>query len=410
MRNSMLTALMAVLATAQLARGQDLEIGATAPALEGTNWMNLEGDPYSMVELRGLVVVLYFFVSFHGAGEALLPFTNLVENNPSFGKTAGVMIIGVTDAKRDAVERALMENKVLFPVVFESKAAEEYKITVFPSIVIIDPEGKIAYKGAASDINSVRSALTKVLSESPATRMHPAQADFAARRLESAQKELQKNEWRRSFRQARSALQAGAQVVGDPLLREAIDVFDTLELTGSEMLAHVSLLIDKKEYAAAADLVRTVKNKFRGLDCAADAKAMQERLESEHDEFKDAMTKFKDEAAAARILLAAREEIRARRIADANKKIDEILAKYPNSIAAARAQEMRKRMKEFESVLTTIVDQECEKGKEWLAQARNYIAARRFDDAKGMCRKILDECPNSRYARDAEQILIHDIP
>ncbi len=393
--------------TAYAQQPTGLKVGDFAPAVEGKDWMNVVGEPPDMVQLRGMVIVLVFMAGFHSGGEAILPLLNLVENNSAFGRASGVMVMGVTDASRSSVQQWMFDHKVLFPVAFESEAAKDYGIEVFPSIVVVNPEGKIAFNAAGGDIFA---ALLKVLSENPASRMHPEEAAIADGLIAKAHDYVVSGDYRSAFRSIRKAFLGGEGVVGDPRMAEMTETVDLMEVMAWERLLRANTAAESGKFAEAADLVRSVRIFFRGVDGAKLARRLQEKLEKQYDEFKDEMSRFVDDETAAQVLVKARNDLRARRIAEANKALDEIITKYPKTEAAAIAREMLNRMKEHGSVWSEVIDQTCASGKTWLAQARNYIAFKRYPEARELCNKIIRECPDSSYADEAARLLIEEIP
>ena len=132
----------------------DLEEGTYAPDIEAKEWLNTKelfdseyDEPVSLSELRGMVVVLYFWVSYDSGGESFMPLVNMVENSDQLGRRNGVFLMGVTEADRERVEEMVQEERLLFPIALESSAAEEYEIESFPRVVVVDPNGKIAFTG-----------------------------------------------------------------------------------------------------------------------------------------------------------------------------------------------------------------------------------------------------------------------
>src|SRR5438552_14553447 len=94
-----------------------------------------------------MVVVLYFWVSYHPGGEYTFPLMTIVENNANLGRERGVFLMGVTDSDASRVRPLLEKEKCFIPVACESKSGEEYRIPSWPHVVIIDANGKIAWAG-----------------------------------------------------------------------------------------------------------------------------------------------------------------------------------------------------------------------------------------------------------------------
>ena len=92
----------------------DLKVGTYAPDIEAKDWMNTDGQPVSLAECRGMVVVLFFWVSWHPGGEYIMPLMTLV-NASRYGQSAGVFVIGVTDAEAQARRRHDQEGEGVLP-------------------------------------------------------------------------------------------------------------------------------------------------------------------------------------------------------------------------------------------------------------------------------------------------------
>lgn len=307
-------------------------VGSWAPAIEGKEWMNVDREAPSLVELRGMIVIVFVFTSYQQL-ENITPVVNLLDNS-AFGKNSGVFVMGATDATRKRVEDPLRGAKIMFPVAFESEAAEDYDVEA-PALVIIDPEGRISLKQNARNlnINGVQSELERLSRENPPTRTHPEDARTVIRKIEESRELILQEDYRRATRAAGHAL--GRALYGDLLRAEAFELIDLLELIGYERLNRVERLIDNGEYRQAAEFVRNVKRDFRQLDCGRDARRMLEDLQEEHAEFKQAVGAFEDESTAAELMLAARTDVRNRDFAAAYSKIDRVLTSYAETEAVS---------------------------------------------------------------------------
>ena len=65
----------------------DIKVGTWAPDIEAKQWKNTD-EPISLYECRGMVVVLFFWVTWHPGGEYIIPLMNLVSSE--FGRQQGV--------------------------------------------------------------------------------------------------------------------------------------------------------------------------------------------------------------------------------------------------------------------------------------------------------------------------------
>lgn len=258
----------------------DLEEGTYAPDFEASDWFNLEGEPFygepvSMSELRGMVVVLYFWVTWHRGGEYFMPLINLIENNRSagLGRRDGVFLIGVTESDRSRVEDMVEEHRLFFPIAMECDAKEDYDISSFPRAVIIDPSGKIAYSGSTGEefVNKLR----EVIADTPPTRTHPREVVETNRYLDRARESIHEGDYKAAFHAARNAYQRA--LTGDDLKMRCQDMLDLIESLGRDRLAEGMRLVDEKKYEEGVTVLRDVMRLFRGLAAGKTAKKRSRR-------------------------------------------------------------------------------------------------------------------------------------
>ena len=393
-----------------LAQNRDeegLQVGDYAVSVEGAEWINVEtdADTPSLHELRGMVVVLFFWVSWHGGGEAMLPYVNMFSYDRQIGRAGGVFTIGVTDADRRVTQPLVDDAKIFFPVALESEAAEEYGFSDGFGFVVIGPDGKILYKGdGQGGLSGMRSAVIEAIGESPPTKTHPSEAKLCYRFLDEAREQIQEGKYSPAHELLRKALERS--VLGDRLQSQTLETNDLLELMGYDRLADFEPLMERKKYDEAAAVLRDVMRRFRRMDCYKDAKRLYEDLREEDDDFKKAAARFDDEDDAARLYLEAREALRSRRLGDCYDKLNKIVTEYDETEVSEYAEAMLARMKKNNSVWLQVGDHkvsgEC---RRMLAQARNLIGQRRLRDARELLRKIMGDYPDTIWAEEAKEEL-----
>jgi tetratricopeptide (TPR) repeat protein len=394
--------------------GQDdegLQVGDYAPSIEAEEWLNVEHDEDipSLIELRGMVVVVFFWVSWHEGGEYLLPMVNMLSYNPRIGRTGGVYTIGVTDADRKVTQPLIEDAKIFFPVAVGSKSADEYGFTGGFGFVVIDPEGKIAFKGGGrGDVGGAANAIVELFNEMPPTKTHPEEAQVCYRKLDEARDLIRDEKYTRARKLAREAFERS--VLGDRLQSRALEVADLIEQLGYERLAEFDPLMAQRKYDAAAQVLRDVIRLFRKLDCYRDAKALYETLRKEDESFEEAAARFDNEDAATRLYLEARDDVKARRFGVCYDKLNKIMTEYSRTQAAEYAEAMLDRMKRNKDVWALIVDhQAAAVCRELLARARNLKAQGRYEQAEVILRRIMTEHPNTLWAEEAVKEL-KDMP
>jgi peroxiredoxin len=129
-----------VAASAALAAGGDA--GGPAPAFELTN---LAGQPGTLSEYKGQVVMVNFWATWCGPCQQEMP---LLDQMYKKYKPAGFTLIGVNvDKEAPAVKELLARKPVSFPVLLDpaNQVSKAYHVDEMPSSVIIDRKGQIRY-------------------------------------------------------------------------------------------------------------------------------------------------------------------------------------------------------------------------------------------------------------------------
>lgn len=409
MRKSAIVALCLLLLLPGVAQAQQQDkgpkVGDYAPDIEAKEWILDAGDEVpSLSELRGLVVVLVFWVSWHDGASVVLPYINMYANNPGIGTSGGIMTIGLTDADRKTTEPLVHLNKVFFPVGCGSKSAAEYGFEGGWGVVVIDTEGKIAFKGQPQDINSWMNQVQTILGKDPPTRTHPTEARVAIQQLKNAREFIRQSKYSDAARETRDALERS--VLGDKLKAEALSMIDLMELLGYEKLRQVDALMDAKNYKEAAAVIRDVSRTFKGLQCSKDARKRHDTLLKESDGYKKAVENYASEDVAFKLFREARDLIKQKRIADAYLKLDEILTKHSASEVAEYAKGMVERMKAIPVAWQYVIDRQATEAADLLSQARSLNAQGRCSEAKALLQKVMDEYHDTTYAQEAKDELI----
>ncbi len=121
---------------------------AAAPAFAEGKWINSE--PLSLDKLRGQVVLVDFWT--YGCYNCINTLPALKSYNSKYGGK-GFTVVGVEtpetegEKKFDNLTSAVKKREITYPVVtdYESKTWEAYNVNAWPTIIILDKQGRIRY-------------------------------------------------------------------------------------------------------------------------------------------------------------------------------------------------------------------------------------------------------------------------
>lgn len=379
----------------------DLEEGDWAPDIEAGEWINTD-EPVSLQELRGMVVALFFWVSWHPVGEQLLPLMNYM-NSKRVGRARGLYIMGLTDADRAQVAQMLQEQKVFFPVGVESNAYREYEINEFPRVVLIDPNGRVAWSGwPGGGGNELYEAVMDILRETPATKTHPRDAIVVHRQIEEATEALENGRLLQAFNTAKEALDLA--LTGDPLKTECRELLEVVEAIGRDRYAQAIEAADNKDFDEAVRILREVQDEFGGLAAAQAARRELNRLEEQYDEVKRILEQIAQREEAETILADAFTALRdePRRIGEAYELLERIVKEYEGTSTAGKAQTILSRMRNNEAIMGYVRDYRAQAECEMLlAQAASYANTGRPERAREILRRVMRQYADTIYFEEA---------
>jgi peroxiredoxin len=123
---------------------------------------NLDGKPVSLKSLRGQVVVLDFWATWCGPCRIEMP---RLENLHKELKGKGLVVLGINQRETAQRARSYVEKSgYTFPILLDEKgeASDLYQVQAIPTLVVVDPKGRIAAHFIGLREESVlREAVTK---------------------------------------------------------------------------------------------------------------------------------------------------------------------------------------------------------------------------------------------------------
>lgn len=153
-RSAVVAAALALAGAPLLPRAAPAPLPRTAPSWKNTSWLNTDG-PVTLESLRGRVVLLNFWVFTCINCTRTVP--SLVRFDREY-RERGLTVIGIHTPEfppyggehdKGNVARALAEHGIRYPNAQDNDNAtwDLYGIRYWPSVVLIDTQGRIRYEG-----------------------------------------------------------------------------------------------------------------------------------------------------------------------------------------------------------------------------------------------------------------------
>lgn len=120
--------------------GSGLAVGQSAPAFTATT---LDGQPVSLADLSGKLVVLNFWATWCPPCREEMPYFNDVYEQY---KDQGLVIIGINLGESEVAVRAFLQRTgVTFPVIIDQRdrLTRLYDVVPLPTTYVIGPDGRI---------------------------------------------------------------------------------------------------------------------------------------------------------------------------------------------------------------------------------------------------------------------------
>lgn len=154
-----------VLLSGALAQAGGPAKGDAAPEVTLEDIWN--SDKVSLEEFRGQVVVVEFWATNCHGCRAALP--RMKEHYKRYGKEGIAFFTVCVDPEKEPVKKYINENDIQYGVGWDpyGDTAREYGIELLPSAFIVDPDGKVFWRGLASDHDAFADAIADAAKSFP---------------------------------------------------------------------------------------------------------------------------------------------------------------------------------------------------------------------------------------------------
>lgn len=137
-------------------------VGQDAPPLVIRQWIT--ENPPDVNTLSGRVYVLEFWATWCTPCKQNIP--HLIEFNKKY-KEKGVQLVALSQDKSvDLVSRFVQDKKISYPVAVDNGTVDRYGIEAYPTIVVINHQGKVVWKGYPWEADFERS-VSKAVKDMP---------------------------------------------------------------------------------------------------------------------------------------------------------------------------------------------------------------------------------------------------
>jgi len=317
-------------------------VGKQAPEIHVRKWLNTKKG-YSLAECRGKVVLLDFWATWCPPCRRAMPhLQKLWEKH----KDKGLVVIGLTAESESKAAPFIKRAGYTFPVALDDrrKTSKAYGIRWIPHTFLIGADGKIIWDGnplVAKDKldKMVEDALKKALPDMPEEEILATPfnlklnaADYKGM-LKQAANSAANGHYSSAIRTLQRLLEK--KKVEESEKQAASGMLSRIGQHGRLLLEKGKLLLKRREFAEAYDWLRRISRAFGKYDPGPQAKKFLK------DNFKG--EKILNEVAADRLLTKAKELLNKGKEEEAEKVIEKIKSRYPETAAAKKVEQLLKK-------------------------------------------------------------------
>jgi hypothetical protein len=252
-------------------------------------------------------------------------------------KEKGLVVISMSPESAEVVKRYVQSHKdMIYPVAADSgETGKAYGVSGVPHAFLISHEGVVIWEGHPKSgelSDKVRDAVSAIPVD-PFTEMER-EKDFS-KRLKSALKDAIKRKFSSAVASSKKVLDN--EKSSEKEKSDAKRVIDKIEETGKSELSTADSFSAKKWFYDALETLKKIEKDFAGLDAAKTASEKIKEIQQNEE--------AKEEIKAGKALEKAKKAIEEGNRTAAQKALEDIIKKFPNTATAERAQELLKQLK-----------------------------------------------------------------
>jgi hypothetical protein len=349
---------------------------------------------------RKKIVVLFFFRISDPASMDVLP--KLVKLDKDL-RTKGVVVIGITDGKKDKYEPVLKSKEVAFEII-EGNMVDPYDVSAPPRIYMVDPTGILAdHFHPADDLEG------RVLNQIRKTPPAGAAPEDIAKRRSAASAALDKKEYGRAYtlaRELQGLTEKDEKNTNSELLKK-------IEGEAKKWLDDARQTAKDKDNPKWYSVLAEISVRFAGTDLGNEADKEISIILGKRDE-KPLINRAKDNVRGEISNEQAAEMVASERYAEALDLYREVAEKYPDTAAAKAAEKAVDSINDDPKSQAAIAEVRAgEEADRWLDLGDRYAKVKLYGKAREYYEKVIGthgDSPAAGRARDRIKDLPADEP